>query len=204
MESSIQQPTQDAPILNIVGEKVALGPIHRGWIPLIHKWQNDFQVALFSGDPLRPVSLEAIQAEYEEHTKKQQRYREETFGIYARTTLQPLGVVELRHINLHGRTATMGIGIGEKDYWSKGYGTEAILLILDYGFTVLGLHNIDLTTYAYNDRATGAYLKAGFKLIGRRREAHRWGGKIYDELHMDCLATEFQLPGHLKSAIELP
>jgi RimJ/RimL family protein N-acetyltransferase len=82
--------------------------------------------------------------------------------------------------------------VGEKDCWNKGYGTETTTLMLDYGFTALGLHNIMLRVFSYNERARRAYLRAGFKEIGRRREARRLAGRAYDVVYMDCLATEFE------------
>ena len=66
--------------------------------------------------------------------------------------------------------------------------------MLDYGFTGLGLHNIWLSVYASNEHAIRAYSKAGFREIGRRREARKIGGQFYDIVLMDCLATEFKSP----------
>ena len=85
----------------------------------------------------------------------------------------------------------MGVGIGEHDCWGKGYGTEATRLILDYAFTVLGLHNVMLRVFSYNERAIRSYRKVGFKEMGRRRQAQRIGGQTYDVVYMDCLATDF-------------
>jgi RimJ/RimL family protein N-acetyltransferase len=82
--------------------------------------------------------------------------------------------------------------IGEKDCWNKGYGTETAMLLLDYGFRALGLHNIMLTAFSYNERGLRAYTRAGFKEFGRRREARRFGEQAYDVVYMDCLATEFE------------
>jgi diamine N-acetyltransferase len=96
-------------------------------------------------------------------------------------------------LNFH-RTADFDIAIGEKDCWGKGCGTEAAALMLDYGFTALGLHNIHLSVWSFNERAIRAYRRAGFREIGRRRGAHRLGGQAYDVIYMDCLATEFQSP----------
>ena len=84
--------------------------------------------------------------------------------------------------------------IGEKDCWDQGYGTEATRLILDYAFNVLGLHNVMLSVYDYNRRGVRAYEKAGFKVIGRRRQALRLGHKRHDVILMDALATEFESP----------
>ena len=57
-----------------------------------------------------------------------------------------------------------------------------------------GLPNIDLTVFSFNERGLRAYQRAGFQVIGRRREAHRLGGRAYDVIYMDCLATEFVSP----------
>ena len=71
---------------------------------------------------------------------------------------------------------------------------ETTRLVLDYGFTALGLHNVMLVVDSYNERGIRAYTRAGFKTIGRRREAHRLGGRPFDLILMDCLASEFQSP----------
>jgi len=77
----------------------------------------------------------------------------------------------------------------------KAYGTETACLTLDYGFNTLGPHTIMLTVSRSNERGIRAYTRAGFREIGRRREAFRLGGQAYDVVHMYCLATEFESPG---------
>lgn len=195
MQTTHDAPESKQPTINITGEYVALGPWHRNILPISHKWMNDFEVTLYSGDPLQPLPMEAIEADYE-RMHKSERNDVVSFVIYERSSLRPIGLTGLRRIDYKNGTATLGILIGEKDCWNKGYGTETTRLILDYGFHVLGLHNIMLTTYAYNDRAIHAYTKAGFREIGRRREAHKWKGQRYDEVSMDCLVSEFQRPAH--------
>ena len=137
--------SQEKPIINIIGEKVALGPYHRDIIPLMAKWLNDFSVTLLSGDPLRPITRESIESNLEHELKETQRNRVD-FMIYERSTMRLIGFVELRNINYRFRTANFGILIGEKDCWGNGFGTEATILVLDYAFTILGLHNILLDT----------------------------------------------------------
>ena len=66
--------------------------------------------------------------------------------------------------------------------------------MLDYAFTALGLHSIMLTVYAFNLAGRRAYEKAGFREVGRRRQGHRLGGHHWDEIIMDCLASEFTCP----------
>jgi RimJ/RimL family protein N-acetyltransferase len=183
-------PVSRDPVLSVVGERVALGPLHRGLLPLLWRWENDVGLAALTGDPARPLTPEAIEADYERYAKAE-RPDAARFAIYERATLRPIGTAGLIRIDHLHRTAEFGIGIGEADCWGKGYGTEATRLVLDYAFTALGLHNVALRVFAFNERAIRAYRRAGFKEIGRRREAHRLGERAFDELLMDCLATEF-------------
>ncbi len=185
MESSTQ------PILNIVGEKVALGPHRRDLLPLYTRWMNDFEVTCTLSVGWRPMPLEAEEAWYDGIAKRE---HDALFLIYELATLRPIGGTGLHHIDHLHRTAEFGIVIGEKECWGKGYGTEVTRLVLDYGFTGLGLHNILLHTLGYNERAIRAYARAGFRVVGRRRESHRWGDRVYDMLLMDCLSTEFESP----------
>ena len=76
-------------------------------------------------------------------------------------------------------------------YRNKGYGTEAIKLILEYGFKYMNLHNIKLDLMEFNDRALKCYEKCGFKEYGRRRKCKFINGKYYDTISMDVLAEEF-------------
>jgi RimJ/RimL family protein N-acetyltransferase len=116
------------------------------------------------------------------------------FTIYERGNWRPIGNLDLRDIDFRNRTAGFGIAIAEADSRGKGYGTEATRLALDYAFTALGMHNVMLTVFAFNPAAIRAYEKAGFHEIGRRREAKWMGGKLWDVIYMDCLATEFASP----------
>ncbi|HUY78783.1 MAG TPA: GNAT family protein [Ktedonobacterales bacterium] len=182
-----------APIINIYGDHVGLGPSTRAQLPIMARWDNDFTVTLLSGDRLAPHYVEEYETDYEHYAKNE--WRDWVgFSIYELATLRFIGVTDLRHMDAIGRGAEFGIEIGEKDCWGKGYGTETTILMLDYGFNVRSLHNVMLTTYSYNARAIRAYTRAGFREFGRRRECARWGGRVYDEVYMDCLATEFTSP----------
>lgn len=78
-----------------------------------------------------------------------------------------IGTLGLEHFNWISRSAVLGIFIGDEKYRSKGYGTEAINLLLEYGFKYLNFHNISLTLLEVNERAHKCYLKCGFKDTGR-------------------------------------
>ena len=84
--------------------------------------------------------------------------------------------------------------IGEPDARGRGYGTEAMRLLLDYAFTALGLHSVMLLVYEFNPAARRCYEKAGFRESGRRRDARWCNGRFWDEIYMDILADEFESP----------
>jgi RimJ/RimL family protein N-acetyltransferase len=186
----VSESANDAPLINIVGERVALGPLRRDLLPLYARWMNDFSVTRTLLLPSGPMTLEAETAWYDQAATGADRY----FTIYRRDGWRPIGNLDLRDIDHHHRTASFGILIGEADARGRGYGTEAVRLALDYAFTALGLHNVMLTVYEYNHAGRRAYEKAGFRLIGRRRQARWHGGRFWDELFYDCLATEFESP----------
>lgn len=103
-----------------------------------------------------------------------------------------LGNVGFKSIGDIHRTAEMGIMLGNPKYQRKGYGMEAINLLLDYGFSFLNLRNISLNVFEYNEAAYNLYKKAGFKEAGRLRKAVEIMGKTYDVIIMDMLKEEFQ------------
>lgn len=85
----------------------------------------------------------------------------------------------------------MGLGIGERDFWGKGYGTDLMKLILRYAFLEVNLRRVTLTVFEYNPRAIRAYEKAGFRHEGRIRGGLYRDGKRYDELFMGVLREEW-------------
>jgi diamine N-acetyltransferase len=188
---SLDSPHPDPPLINLRGEKVLLGPRRRDLLPLYLKWINDFEVTRTLAAEPRPMTWEEEAAWYD---RASQNHREIGFTIYQRASMRPIGNTGLHDINHRHRTAEFGILIGEKECWGQGYGTEATRLTLDYGFTALDLHSICLRVYSFNERGIRAYTRAGFRVIGRWRQAIRLAGRAHDVVLMDCLATEFQSP----------
>jgi diamine N-acetyltransferase len=193
MTDELKAASADAPsppIINLRGERVALGPLHHGLLPLIERWGNDFQTADLGGDDPRPHTAESIAAGWEPLLRGE-RPDWTGFAIYTLPELRPIGITNIRDFtNPHG-TAEFGITIGDVPDRGQGFGTEATRLLLDYAFTVLGVHNIWLDTPAYNVGAIRAYEKVGFREIGRRRGARTLAGTRYDVVLMDCIADEF-------------
>jgi RimJ/RimL family protein N-acetyltransferase len=187
------QSTEDngGPILNIEGDLVALGPLSRELLPLYQRWINDPGTTRTLALPPHPMTMEKEQDWYDRQSKAEDNA---PFTIYEKETLRPIGNTGLDGVDHRNRSATFGILIGEPECRGKGYGTEATRLMLDYAFTALGLHNVMLTVFEFNPAGIRAYEKAGFKEIGRRRECRMMGGKLWDEIHMDCLSSEFESP----------
>jgi RimJ/RimL family protein N-acetyltransferase len=181
----------DRPVYNLVGERVALGPLRRDLLPLYVRWLNDFEVVTSYGLRVRTMGGEAGQTWYERLVRSE---RNAAFTIYELASGRPIGEADLRNIDELHRTADFSIFIGAKECWGQGYGTEATLLMLSYAFTALSLHNVMLRVRRSNERGIRAYTRAGFREIGSRREAHRLGGRADDVIFMDYLASEFRGP----------
>lgn len=89
------------------------------------------------------------------------------------------------------RSAEAGIMIGDKDYWSRGYGTDAMRTLLGFGFDEMNLHRIHLWVYAFNDRAQSSYRKCGFVDEARLRQHIFREGAYHDVVQMSILRHEF-------------
>ncbi|MDR2571083.1 MAG: GNAT family N-acetyltransferase, partial [Oscillospiraceae bacterium] len=117
--------------------------------------------------------------------------KDHNYSIIDIETNEIIGDCGFEGINHLNQTSEVGIYIGNKNYWNNGYGTEALSLLLNYGFKALNFHNIFLQVVSFNERAIRSYEKIGFKVIGKKREAILRGTKRHDMLYMDILHNEF-------------
>jgi diamine N-acetyltransferase len=173
----------------VEGERVALGPLRLDLVPTYQRWENDLEVANGNGRVM-PFTLEAERDRVAGRSSKPHCL---DFTVYDRADQTPIGWSTLAGIDHRNGTAEFGIHLGERR--GQGFGTEATLLTLDWGFTMLGLHNIMLATAAWNQRAIRVYTKVGFREVGRRRSAGVTMGRRYDAVFMDLLASEFRQRG---------
>ncbi|MGQ0603381.1 MAG: GNAT family N-acetyltransferase, partial [Anaerolineales bacterium] len=133
-------------------------------------WFRDTEFnRLLDGDPARQPLVKEIKDDFEEELKPT------GFPFLIRTLAEDklIGFVGLwlSGGNWSNSDAWVGIGVGERDYWGKGYGTDALRVALRYGFTELNLHRVSLGVFSYNGRAVRSYEKAGFRIEGRSRQA---------------------------------
>jgi RimJ/RimL family protein N-acetyltransferase len=113
------------------------------------------------------------------------------FAIRTLSEDRLIGDVGLFAVKWNHGDAFMGISIGERDYWGKGYGTDALRVLLRYAFTELNLHRVSLSSLEGNTRATRSYEKAGFVPEGRMRQATHYEGRRFDEVFMGVLRSEW-------------
>ena len=190
------------PIITLRGHKVALGPVRRDLLPLYQAWMNQADTTRFLRMGI--YSLENEESWYEGVAKGDGIAY---FTIYEMATMKPIGGVDLHAIDQVNRTAELGIMIGDTESRGKGYGTEAVQLMCDWGFNAMGLNSIMLLTFAFNIAGQKAYTKAGFREFGRRRNVRWFAGRYWDDIYYDILAEEFASPGvrdMILDGVELP
>lgn len=104
---------------------------------------------------------------------------------------QVIGDVALLDIDRQNRNAIIRISVFNQTYWDGGYGTEALSLLVEFGFNIVNLHRIGLDVFAYNTRAKKSYEKLGFSKEGIIRDALFYDGSYWDSLLMGVLKEEF-------------
>ena len=168
----------------IIGNKCYLSPIDRADVEEFTKWVNDLEVtrtlSIFNLNINYDVELDIIDKISKDHN----------YSIIDIKNDKLIGIVGLSNIDYLHRTAEIGIFIGDKSYWNKGYGEEAMKLLLKYSFSYLNLRNVMLRVFSYNHSAIKCYEKIGFKMIGKRRNAIQFDMKEHDIIFMDILNDE--------------
>ena len=175
----------------IVGDRIYLSP--RGAsdeeIEKFTEWMNDFQVTDYINKSEQIMTAIGEKEQLENTARKNEN---KNFNIIDLNSNKLIGTIGLEKFNWTSRNAVLGIFIGDKNYRNNGYGTEAIKLLLEFGFKYLNLHSIRLSLLSVNERAHKCYLKCGFKDAGKSREEIFLNGKYYDKLYMDILEGEFE------------
>lgn len=170
----------------MTGKHLYLSPVGNDDVETYLKWMNDAAVAVPFGQYPRTVSSKNDLKWLYEPDSDMQRY-----AIVLLEGDLLIGSISLHNIDHLNRNAFIGIFIGEKEQRGNGYGTEALRLLLNYGFKTMNLHNIMLTVHADNDAGIACYKKAGFQEVGRLPEWIFADGKYIDKLYMGITEHEF-------------
>ncbi len=154
-----------------------------------HAWMKDNQfMRLLDSDPIIFWPKKMVKEWFEK-----QMDGSVTMAIFRKNDeTKPVGFIALDGINWVSGDAWVAVGIGERDDWGKGYGTDAMRLMLRYAFCQLNLHRVSLSVFDYNPRAIRSYEKAGFVREGVSPQFVEREGKRYDMLYMGILRSEWK------------
>jgi len=154
-------------------------------------WTHDSEYwRLMAATPPYPLSQEGIKKFIEKDLLKEDP-RNLFFTIRALEDDRVIGGLGFDGISYTQGETFVGIGIGERGYWDRGYGTDAMNVLLRYAFTELNLQRATLTVFEYNARAIRSYEKCGFRVEGRSREALHREGRRWDLVFMGILQEEW-------------
>lgn len=174
------------------GELVRLGAMNAEEAgKAFSRWQRDSEFKRLIDSGVMPMpSAKAVQTWLEKELEEVS-LNQHWFSIRKLEDDQLLGDIDLYVYNWSARDAFVGLGIGEREFWGKGYGTDVMRVILCYAFTEVNLHRVTLTVFEYNPRAIRSYEKAGFRHEGRMRQVLNKEGRRWDILVMGILREEW-------------
>lgn len=155
----------------------------------LYAWINDREVTRFLSMRYQ-VSYAAEEAWVRDRASRAIAFGDVHFAIETKDGVH-IGAISFHQMSPEDRRARLGVMIGDKAYWSKGYGTDAMVTFLRFAFEEMNLHRVDLTVDAENERAIACYRKCGFVEEVRLRRARYGRGRYGDQLIMGILRDEF-------------
>lgn len=172
----------------LIGKRVYLRALEKEDLICIQKWSNDPEIRKLTGEVASMDQADAdkfLERVYNDNTR-------EWFVIIVKENERLIGEAGLLRMFHAWRTTDISIIIGEKDAWGKGYGTEAILLLLDYAFRRLNFHRVAIGVVGFNEKAIRFWEKIGFKKEGIQRDGYYYKHKYHDFVMMSILEDEFR------------
>lgn len=172
----------------IEGERIFLREVRREDVnDNYYKWMNDNEITRYTESRFYPYSMEQL----ESYVISLDGKREAVFlAIIEKENLLHIGNIKLGNIDWIHRRADIGVIIGDKDSWGKGYASEAINLLSNYAFNKLNLHKVWAGCYVNNQSSVKAFKNAGFLEEGKQREHCYYDGAYIDVVFMGKIAGE--------------
>ncbi|HEY8173106.1 MAG TPA: GNAT family protein [Dehalococcoidia bacterium] len=154
-----------------------------------HRWINDREVTRFLSIRYE-MALAAEEAWMKNVATRPMDFLHTFFAIETRDGVH-IGNTNFFNLSAENRAGEVGIMIGDKAYWSKGYGGDALTTLMRFGFDEMNLHRIELCVYEQNARAIACYRRCGFVDEARQRDEIYQDGEYQDLLRMSVLRDEF-------------
>jgi RimJ/RimL family protein N-acetyltransferase len=173
----------------IKGQKIYLTALDWDNSETIRAWINDPEVHKYLGAGHTPISKEDERRYYDSHAASADT---RSFEIHVAEDGRYIGNVGLKGIDPIHRRAELGITIGPKEDWGKGFGFDAIVTCLRYAFDTLGLHTVRIRAHEDHTRALALYRRVGFVEVGRERETVFQRGRFADYVALDMIDREFR------------
>ncbi|MFJ9831687.1 GNAT family N-acetyltransferase [Streptomyces sp. NPDC101169] len=178
------------------GKLVMLRALHSDDAEQHLRWRNDPEVARWAtaSDPsFGPVTAEAIGLGFETMLRLDPR-ESAVFTVEDLASGSVIGMTDYRDLDPYAGVATLGVTIGERGFWGRGHGSDALRLLVDRLFGAYCLNRLELDTWSGNERAVRAFTKLGFREEGRRRSSVLLDGKRYDSVLFGMLREEWAKP----------
>lgn len=175
----------------LYGQNIFLRGLELTDVPELMKHWNNVEVKKFLNSSV-PHSIQE-EEEWVKYTWKQRKEGKGfIFAIVYKENDFYIGNIEISIINPKSRRGVIGIAIFNQSYWSRGFGTESIQILLKFAFETLNLNSVELEVFANNQRAQSCYEKSGFKQMGVRREAVFVEGEYIDSILLDITVDEWK------------
>lgn len=157
-------------------------------------WMNDPEINQFLESRFRIQTLESVRSFIEDMNNSP---IDAMFGIFLKDSHEHIGNIKIGNINVLHRRAEVGLVIGSRAMWGKGYAAEAISLATKYGFEELNLNKLTAGMYADNIGSFKAFLKCGWRHVGTFKEHCFSHGTYLDEFFVEICRNEYTSSGHL-------
>ncbi|HEY7268984.1 MAG TPA: GNAT family protein [Dehalococcoidia bacterium] len=173
------------------GKLVRLRPMEPDEFENYYQWMNDTEVKRYLG--MRYFFSRAAEQEWlRGRTSAPLGYSHIAFAVETKNEGRHVGSIDFHETVPEDRKAIVGIAIGDKTVWDKGYGTDAMVTLLRFGFDEMNMHRVMLHVDERNSRAQASYKKVGFVEEGRLRDDRFARGRYWDTIVMSILESEFR------------
>jgi RimJ/RimL family protein N-acetyltransferase len=174
------------------GKLVRLRGYEKSDLDAIMKWINEEEITDLLGGEMLMYPVSSLAEERFIDAAANPSDKQKNFAIESLAERRYIGGISFNTIDWRSRHASIGIVIGDKSLWGKGYGTDAMRIMMRLAFDKMNLHRLYLDVHDYNSRAIASYEKCGFKREGVLREHHFRHGKYCDTIAMGILQSEYR------------